>query len=173
MLHWSEIVIRLVTATMIGAAIGLNREFHHKQSGLKTLGLVGLGAALAVLTVAEIGPDPNAYARVIQGLVVGVGFIGAGVIVHEQSTKRVRGLTTAASVWVTACLGAACGAGAWVSVATASIAAGALLIIGRRLEKQLRRAIGDHRGQPEDDGTPHPAAAPTAPDLTGHPPPLT
>lgn len=143
----SEIVLRLVVATLVGAAIGLNREFHHKQSGLKTLGLVSLGAAVAVTAIVENSQDPNSFARVIQGLVVGVGFVGAGVIVREQNSHRVRGLTTAAAVWLTACLGAACGAGAWISVATGTVCAAVLLIVGRRVEKRLRLALGDNRSE--------------------------
>ena len=69
-------MVRLGAATVIGGALGLNRELHHKSTGVKTLGLVGLGSALAVLAVAD---DPQAdISRVIQGVITGVGFLGAG-----------------------------------------------------------------------------------------------
>jgi putative Mg2+ transporter-C (MgtC) family protein len=86
---------------VIGGVIGLNRELHHKPTGLRTLGLVSLGAALAVIVVAQ---DPQADAsRVIQGVITGVGFIGAGVILHPATAgNQVHGLTTAATIWVTA-----------------------------------------------------------------------
>jgi putative Mg2+ transporter-C (MgtC) family protein len=103
MLDWTDIVSRLGAAMAIGGALGLNRELHNKPTGLRTLGLVGLGSALAVLAVAD---DPQAdISRVIQGVITGVGFLGAGVILHRPADNKVHGLTTAATIWVT---GAGC-----------------------------------------------------------------
>src|SRR5438105_1946330 len=97
MLDWSDIILRLGTAMVIGGVIGLDRNLHHKPTGVRTLGLVALGSALAVLAVAQ---DRQAeVSRVLQGVITGVGFIGAGVILHQG--QRVHGLTTAASIWVT------------------------------------------------------------------------
>src|SRR4051812_45282219 len=105
MIEWLDIVIRLSAATLIGGGIGLNRDLHHKPTGLRTLALVALGSALAVLAVADY-PQAD-VSRVIQGVITGVGFIGAGVILHRPTQKRVHGLTTAAAIWVTAAYGRA------------------------------------------------------------------
>ena len=101
-----DIALRLGTATLVGVVLGLNRDLHGKVTGVRTLGLVCLGSALAVLSVHAVnGTDAS---RVIQGIVTGVGFLGAGVIVRNSKGHHVHGLTTAACVWVTACIGAAC-----------------------------------------------------------------
>ncbi len=106
--HLSEVSLRLVCAVFAGAVIGLNRWFYHKPAGLGTHGLVALGAALAcVIATQAKGADAGAASRTIQGLVTGVGFIGAGVIMRENRGQHVHGLTTAASVWVSAILGIA------------------------------------------------------------------
>ena len=105
MIDLAEVILRLGGATLIGTAIGLNRDLHGKPTGVRTLGLVGLGSALVVLSVAQ-GSSVDA-SRIIQGIVTGVGFLGAGVIFRSEG-HHVHGLTTAACVWVTACIGAAC-----------------------------------------------------------------
>ena len=100
-----DIAVRLGVATLI-LLLGLNRDLHGKSTGVRTLGLVCLGSALAVLSIhAATGTEES---RVIQGIVTGVGFLGAGVIVRSEKGHHVHGLTTAACVWVTACMGAAC-----------------------------------------------------------------
>jgi putative Mg2+ transporter-C (MgtC) family protein len=97
MLGWLDIILRLGAAILVGSVIGLNRELHHKPTGMRTLGLVALGSALAVLAVAQ---DPQAdVSRVIQGVITGVGFLGAGVILHRPTGSKVHGLTTAAIIW--------------------------------------------------------------------------
>ena len=111
-------LVRLLAALATGMAVGLNRDLSGKPVGMRTLGLVALGAALVVL--AGTGPDgvhlaPDAVSRVIQGILTGIGFIGAGVILHDRGGRTVHGLTTAASVWISAALGIAAGLGAWVS----------------------------------------------------------
>ena len=102
MLDWLDIIARLGSAALIGGIIGLNRDLH-KSSGLRTFSLVGLGAALVVLLTTDGAMDPNATSRVLQGIITGVGFLGAGVIVHEAATAKVRGLTTAAAIWIAGC----------------------------------------------------------------------
>ena len=104
-------------------AIGINRDLTHKPIGMRTLALVSLGAA--AVTVASIqfsfmDNHPDALSRVVQGVIqgimAGISFIGAGVILRDHKAGEVTGLTTAATVWVTAALGIACGLGAWVIV---------------------------------------------------------
>lgn len=144
-LDWPEILLRLGSATLAGSAIGLNRDLHGKPIGLKTLGIVGLSTATVVLLAvqfAEPGKITDAASRVIQGILTGIGFLGAGVIVHESERFRVRGLTSAACTFLAACLGIACGAGQWKIVLAALAFAFVLLTIGRRLERWLHRMLG-------------------------------
>lgn len=140
MLDWLDIILRLGAAISIGSVIGLNRELHHKPTGMRTLGLVALGSALFVLSVAQ---DPNAdVSRVIQGVITGVGFLGAGVILHRPTGGKVHGLTTAATIWVTASLGVLCGLAAWRILAIAAVLILFLLITGGPFEKWCHRRLG-------------------------------
>lgn len=118
---WVGIGTRLVLALLVGCIIGLNRQKGGRAAGMRTFMLVSMGSALFVMIPLQAGTNAadatNALSRAIQGVTTGVGFIGAGLILHESSTKsrvpRVRGLTTAASVWTSAGLGAAIGCGLW------------------------------------------------------------
>ena len=140
MLGWMDIILRLGGATLIGCAIGLNRELHHKATGMRTLGLVALGSALAVLGVAQ---DSQAdVSRVIQGVITGIGFLGAGVILHRPTGGKVQGLTTAATIWVTASLGILCGLAAWPTVGVAILLMLFLLIAGGPIEKWCHKRLG-------------------------------
>jgi putative Mg2+ transporter-C (MgtC) family protein len=128
-----DIVMRLGLAALAGAALGLNRDLHGKPTGVRTLGLVGLASALVVVAVAPT--DPSAASRVIQGIVTGIGFLGAGVILHNDVGKRIHGLTTAACVWLTACIGAACAVAEWRLVLVSLPLIFAILVFGGLLEK--------------------------------------
>src|SRR3977135_1320780 len=112
-MDWIEIALRLSAATLIGGVLGLNRDLHGKPTGVRTLGLVGLGSAMVVVAVVNKGPaghgDFTAASRIVQGILTGIGFLGAGVIVRGVGKARVHGLTTAACTWLTACLGTVCG----------------------------------------------------------------
>ena len=143
-----EIVLRLGAATVIGGAIGLNRELHGKATGLRTLGLVALGSALIVLGAIDLVPnDSNAVSRVVQGVLTGIGFLGAGVILHVDSSVRgVHGLTTAACTWLTACVGIVCGIGNWPLLGVAVVLLFLLLMFGGPIERMFERRFG----RPED-----------------------
>ena len=145
MLDWPEILLRLGVATLAGGLIGLNRDLQGKPIGLKTLGLVGLATAM-VMVLADPSSDhakiTDAGSRVIQGILTGIGFLGAGVIVHTQHHFRVHGLTSAACTWFAACIGIACGAGQWRIVGIALAIAFTLLIAGRHVERWLHRTFG-------------------------------
>jgi putative Mg2+ transporter-C (MgtC) family protein len=136
-----DIFLRLGAAAVIGAAIGLNRDLHGKPTGVRTLGLVGLGAALVVLASMDFhtgqGLDANPVSRAIQGVLTGIGFLGAGVIVRDSMGKTVQGLTTAALIWLTACLGIVCGLGAWTVALVALVLVFVLLAGGGALEQWL------------------------------------
>ena len=149
MLDWSDLLIRLAAATAIGGAIGLNRDLHHKAAGLRTLGLVALVSAAVTLGAIESAGIENAT-RVIQGLLTGVGFLGAGVIVRGDSGHKVHVLTTAASVWAATAIGALCAMGLWPLIGVTAILVLALLSFGGRLEKRLHAAL-ERNERPEKD----------------------
>jgi putative Mg2+ transporter-C (MgtC) family protein len=151
----AEIILRLGGATLIGAAIGLNRDLHGKPIGVRTLGLVGLASAIAVLAVAPDGgpgADFNATSRVVQGVLTGIGFLGAGVIVRGNTDKAVHGLTSAACAWGTACFGLVCGLAAWRIVAIGVVLVFILLIFGGPFERMSHRQLTDWFHRPEDGG---------------------
>src|SRR3954465_5658706 len=142
-----QIFLRLFVATVIGTALGLNREIHGKPAGMRTHALVSLGAALITIISLELTTrdgqiDGGAVLRTIQGLMAGIGFLGGGVILRDDSHQSVHGLTTAASVWVVASLGIACGAGQWLTAAIAVFITLVLLILGEKLELKLRLKLG-------------------------------
>lgn len=156
--QWTEILLRLGIATIAGGLIGLDRDLHGKPIGLKTLGLVGLATSMVVLLAnPAAGPGPISVetSRVIQGVLTGIGFLGAGVIV--RTNQRVHGLTSAASTWLAACVGIACGIGQWRIVGVALAIAFMLLIGGRRLERRLHRALGGSDDGDREQQSPTPA----------------
>lgn len=160
--EWPEILLRLSVAVLAGGAIGLNRDLQGKPIGIKTLGIVGLSTALVVLLAAEFtetGKISDPASRIIQGILTGIGFLGAGVIVHQTDHFRVRGLTSAACTFLAACIGIACGLGQWRIVATALVLAFLLLTIGRHVERWLHRALG---GEDHEDNAAGPPDAPKA-----------
>jgi len=131
-----DIALRLVTAMLLGGAIGLNRDLHGKPTGVRTMGLVGLGSALLVVVANLLGGAGDAT-RTIQGIITGIGFLGAGVIVKELGSERVRGLTTAATIWLTAALGVTCGLGQWELALLATALSFLLLVFGGAVEKAV------------------------------------
>lgn len=139
-----ELVARLGLAILAGTVLGLNRWLHHKSAGIRTHSLVALGAAVAMLMIdTHSGADAQSHSRVLQGLVTGIGFLGAGVIIRDNSSRRIHGLTTAASLWACALLGAAFGAG---QIALGLIALSAILLtllLGGRLEIFIGRMFGN------------------------------
>ena len=143
-IQYSEIIFRLCSAVVVGCVIGLDRNLHGKPTGIKTLGLVALGASLTTMastdfSFAQNTIDTSAVSRAIQGVITGVGFLGAGVIIHDRNTDRVRGLTTAASIWVTAAMGIVCGLGLWQIASVALVIVLLLFFIGRPLEKAIHK----------------------------------
>ena len=134
----TRVTIRLIAALIAGAVIGFQRERSGKAAGLRTHMLVCMGTALFVLAGAESAMQQDAMSRVIQGLATGIGFIGAGAIIKMESTREIRGLTTAAGIWMTAALGVAIGLGhlglAVISLLLAWIVLGAMLKLESRIE---------------------------------------
>ncbi|MGF1570440.1 MAG: MgtC/SapB family protein [Nodosilinea sp.] len=112
-ISWLEVAMHLGMAVGLGALIGLDREYSHKAAGLRTNMLVALGAALFMAATIQSGMaevEGTALPRSLQGVITGVGFVGAGSILRED---RVRGLTSATAVWVSAGAGVAAGLGLW------------------------------------------------------------
>lgn len=107
----TRIVLRLLVAAALGGLLGYERERQGKSAGLRTHMLVAIGAALFVLIPQQAGASSADLSRVLQGLIAGVGFLGAGAIIVGNREVETRGLTTAASIWVTASIGAAAGMG--------------------------------------------------------------
>ena len=159
MIDFAEAILRLGGATLIGTAIGLNRDLHGKPIGVRTLGLVGLASAMATLAVVSYGGDSinatDAASRVIQGVLTGIGFLGAGVIVRRNIGDRVHGLTSAACAWTTACLGLVCGLAAWPIVTTGAVLVFVLLVFGGPFERMCHRWLSARTKQPAE----HEAAA--------------
>jgi putative Mg2+ transporter-C (MgtC) family protein len=115
--HILRVFVRLLVAAAFGSVLGIERWREGKEAGMRTHMLVALGAALWIIVPAEIGFKSNDLSRVIQGVVTGIGFLGGGTILKLSEEHRVKGLTTAASIWLTAAAGIAVGLGAlWPAV---------------------------------------------------------
>ena len=107
-----HVIIRLIAATLLGAVIGIQRERVGKPAGLRTHILVTLGTCVFVLAGSGYGMSSDGLSRVIQGIVTGIGFIGAGSILKLNEERDIQGLTTAAGVWMASAIGVAVGLGA-------------------------------------------------------------
>lgn len=170
-MDWSEVFLRIGLALAAGAAIGLNRDMFGKPTGVRLHGLVAIAAAATVMCGIET--DRTGPSRVIQGIVGGIGFLGAGVIMRgsgpapaprsrapgtpaepapQQSadeTKRVPDihyLTTAASIWLTAALGIAAGLGQWRLLVVVTIAAIFVLLAGLPVDRALYGRFSRSKG---------------------------
>ena len=137
-----RVLVRILMASILGGALGYQREANHKAAGLRTHTLVAMGSALFVLVPQQMGASPGELTRTIQGLVAGIGFLGSGAIVKASRTPHdhrgeVSGLTTAASIWMTAAIGMSAGLGREV---TAILAAGFALVVLALIPK---RVIGE------------------------------
>jgi putative Mg2+ transporter-C (MgtC) family protein len=138
---WLGILVRLGIALLVGAIIGLEREIDNKPAGLRTHMLVSFGSALFVLVPILLGGDErsvDAIARVIQGITAGIGFLGAGEILRESLPQnggvKIRGLTSAAAVWVSSALGIAAGCGLWLLSLIAAVLTLVVLRVFKKFE---------------------------------------
>lgn len=150
----TRLVLRLALAALLGGLLGWEREAAGKAAGVRTHMLVSMGAALFVMLALQTGAQANEASRVMQGVIAGVGFLGAGTILKDSSAgdgpPLVRGLTTAAGIWLTAAIGVACGLG---EEATAVLSALIAWVILSAVPLLLRK--------PAPSATPH--ASPSAP----------
>ncbi|HKS10468.1 MAG TPA: MgtC/SapB family protein [Pyrinomonadaceae bacterium] len=126
-----RMLLRMVTAVILGGIVGIQREKVGKPAGVRTHMLVCLATAVVVLACAGMGMGYDAQSRVIQGIVTGIGFIGAGSILKLSEERDIQGLTTAAGLWLTAAIGIACGVGTiGIALITAVVTVGVLALAG-------------------------------------------
>jgi putative Mg2+ transporter-C (MgtC) family protein len=148
MISFPEILLRLGIALLLGALVGLERETSEHAAGIRTNALVALGSALftvisafgflSMLGIPHIQLDPT---RIASYVVAGIGFLGGGAIFHREAKEQVKGLTTAAAIWVVAAIGMACGAGfLWEATVTTLLALIVLILL-----RFLERIIVPHR----------------------------
>jgi putative Mg2+ transporter-C (MgtC) family protein len=157
----TDVILRIGAAVLAGSLLGLNRELRDKPAGLRTHALVSLGAAVLTLVGISLAAtsmmlDGSAVARVVQGVITGIGFLGGGVILRSESKRTVHGLTTAATIWLAACLGIACGAGQWGITAVSVVAVLMVLVLGEPVERLVPKdSTRDPRYEPppRDDAT--------------------
>ena len=138
-----RIFMRLVVAMIVGAVVGVQRERSGKPAGVRTHMLVALGAALFVIGPMEFGMLESELSRVIQGLVTGIGFLGAGAILKLEDKREIEGLTTAAGIWMTAAMGLAAGLGRFGLALISVIFAWFVLAVIKKTESWLDRNIAD------------------------------
>ena len=127
-------LVRMIAAVVFGGAIGFNRDMYGKPTGIRAHALVSLGAAILVMAGGDHA-DPTS--RVIQGVIAGIGFLGAGVILRGAKGLRVYHLVTAASLWVTTGVGVLCGLGAWKLAGLATGLVLLVLVAGLYLDRWL------------------------------------
>ena len=133
-----RIVLRLSMAVILGAAIGYEREHQGKDAGLRTHILVSLGAAIFVLVPLQSGMPAAEVSRVMQGIIAGIGFLGAGAIIKIDKDREIQGLTTAASIWMAAAIGIAAGMGREAMAVVSTLISIFVLSVLGRLEKKIR-----------------------------------
>ena len=140
--HLAIVVIRVIAAVILGGILGLQREKAGKPAGLRTHMIVCLGTAVVVLACLASSMDMSGLSRVIQGIVTGIGFIGAGSILKLSEQREIRGLTTAAGLWMTAAIGVAIGLGslgvALIGTAATFIVLSLIGAVESRLEKRQK-----------------------------------
>jgi putative Mg2+ transporter-C (MgtC) family protein len=134
-----HVVIRMIAATLLGAMIGIQRERVGKPAGLRTHILVTLGTCVFVLAGSGYGMSSDGLSRVIQGVVTGIGFIGAGSILKLNEERDIQGLTTAAGVWMAAAIGVAVGLGALGLAILGTILTLIILTLVGKIEFQVNK----------------------------------
>jgi putative Mg2+ transporter-C (MgtC) family protein len=141
--QFTRVVVRLLLAVLLGAAIGYERERHRRAAGLRTHMLIALGVALAVVAAEQSAMAIADTSRVLQGILAGIGFLGAGAILKQGEPEHIRGLTTAASVWATAAIAMAAGLGRVTTAIFATIIALIILSLLGRFERRMHLKPSD------------------------------
>ena len=136
-----RVTLRLALAMVLGGVVGFQREWAGKPAGVRTHMLVALGAAVFVIGPMEFSMLSGDLSRVIQGLVTGIGFIGAGAILKREEKGEIEGLTTAAGIWMTAAMGLAVGLGRFGLALISVFFAWFVLAVIKRTEQWLNRDL--------------------------------
>ena len=146
----TRILLRLTLAALLGGLLGIEREQKGKAAGVRTHMLVAMGSALFVLVSQQAGMDSGDLSRVVQGLIAGIGFLGAGTIIKGNDEEKVRGLTTAAGIWLTAAIGMAAGLGREATAVLSTVLTLGIFALMPRLvrliEKPASLIDADNRG---------------------------
>ncbi|MHC6225280.1 MgtC/SapB family protein [Pseudomonas sp. X10] len=150
----TQITVRLLVAALLGAVLGFEREHKGKAAGVRTHMLVAMGAALFVLAPSMAGAQEDALSRVVQGIVAGIGFLGAGTILkgNGKDSGHVKGLTTAAGLWMTAAIGVAAGMG---REATALISTVLALMVLNSMPWFVGKVEGEDNEKKNEEGGKH------------------
>ena len=136
--QWMRLLVRLGLAVLLGALIGYERERRDSAAGLRTHMLVALGTALFVLVPQQAGLSAADLSRVIQGIIAGVGFLGAGAVMKHAESGVVQGLTTATGIWATAAIGVAVGLGREATAIASAVIVVVILGLLFHLEKRMK-----------------------------------
>jgi putative Mg2+ transporter-C (MgtC) family protein len=148
----ARVIIRLLVAMLLGGVVGIQREWTGKPAGLRTHMLVALGAALFVLAPVEAGMTSADLSRVIQGLATGIGFIGGGAILKLSEERDIRGLTSAAGIWMTAAMGVAVGLGRIGMALLSALLTWFILTVVGKIEHRIIAAQAARGDAPETRG---------------------
>jgi putative Mg2+ transporter-C (MgtC) family protein len=130
----TRMLLRLLVAMILGGVIGFDRQWVGKAAGFRTHILVCFGTALFVIAGLETEMDANSLSRVVQGIVTGIGFLGGGVILKLREERQIKGVTTAATIWLTCAIGVAVGFGRYALATTATILGLIVIEVLRQLE---------------------------------------
>jgi putative Mg2+ transporter-C (MgtC) family protein len=143
----TRVFIRLTVAVVLGGLLGYERELRGTSAGLRTHMLVALGSALFIVVPLEAGISQNDISRVLQGVTAGIGFLGAGAIIKLDREQEIKGLTTAASIWLTAAIGVAAGMGREATAVLSALFALFILSVLRHIvdiERQPQKEEREH-----------------------------
>jgi putative Mg2+ transporter-C (MgtC) family protein len=132
----TRVTVRLFFATLLGALIGYEREYRESAAGLRTHMLVAVGSAIFVLVPLQVGLDAADLSRVLQGVIAGIGFLGAGAVLKLSGQREIHGLTTAASIWATAAIGVTVGMGREATAILSTLLVLFILAVLFRVEKR-------------------------------------
>ena len=143
--EFTRVVLRLLLAALLGGLLGIEREHKGKAAGVRTHMLVAMGAALFVLVAQQAGIEAADNSRVLQGIIAGVGFRGAGTILKGDAESQVKGLTTAAGIWLTAAIGVAAGLGREATAVLSTVLALVVLWAIPMLHDKVSRNAANHK----------------------------
>ncbi|MFH1370811.1 MAG: MgtC/SapB family protein [Planctomycetota bacterium] len=142
-MDWHSDIIAILLAVACGAAVGLERQIKHKPAGLRTNVLICLGAAVFTLISVKMAGDKDSITRIAAQIVTGVGFLGAGAVIQDRG--GVHGLTTAATIWLVASIGMACGAGLYYLALITTVLAIVVLLGLAQVDKHIGAGRRDEK----------------------------